>query len=431
MGLVLFFVVFLGAFALGFPIAFAMVMGGFSYFITAGASLANFMDVMAIELSGKDVLMAVPMFIFAANLMNDTDVTDIIFGFVKQSMGRVRGGLGYANIATSIIFAGMSGSEIADVSGVGAIEIKAMMDDGYDGEFASAVTCASATISPIIPPSIPMVIYAMLTGASLGYLFLAGIIPGLLIALLEAGMVYYLSKKRGYPKGKKYPLKVLWKSFRKSFAALLAPIILLVGIYGGIFTPTEAAAVLAAYVLIISILVYKKMSFKKFKKIIMKTVYSVGFISFMIAAALVVKYVLAREEIPLLITNFFIDSGFLDSRFLLLLSTNIMFFILGMFFDVSVIQLVVIPIMLPLVEAVGIDLVHFGIITTVNLMLALDTPPYGQTGYITSALSKTPVSKVFGEMLRYFIPIEVLGLILITYFPDIVLWLPRVFGYAG
>jgi TRAP-type C4-dicarboxylate transport system permease large subunit len=173
------------------------------------------------------------------------------------------------------------------------------------------------------------------------------------------------------------------------------------------------------------------MSFKKFKKIIMKTVYSVGFISFMIAAALVVKYVLAREEIPLLITNFFIDSGFLDSRFLLLLSTNIMFFVLGMFFDVSVIQLVVIPIMLPLVEAVGIDLVHFGIITTVNLMLALDTPPYGQTGYITSALSKTPVSKVFGEMLRYFIPIEVLGLILITYFPDIVLWLPRIFGYAG
>lgn len=431
MGLALFFIVFLGAFALGFPIAFAMVMGGFTYFITAGVGLGSFMDVMAIELSGKDVLMAVPMFIFAANLMNDTDVTDIIFGFVKQSMGGVRGGLAYTNIATSIIFAGMSGSEIADVSGIGAIEIKAMMDDGYDGEFASAVTCASATISPIIPPSIPMVIYAMLTGASLGYLFLAGIIPGLLIALLEAGMVYYLSKKRGYPKGKKYPFKVLLKSFRRSFAALLAPIMLLVGIYGGIFTPTEAAAVLAGYVLLISIIVYKKMSFKKFKKIIMKTVYSVGFISFMIAAALIVKYVLAREEIPLLITNFFIDSGMLDSRFLLLLSTNIMFFLLGMFFDVSVIQLVVIPIMLPLVEAVGIDLVHFGVITTVNLMLALDTPPYGQTGYITSALSKTPVSKVFGEMLRYFIPIEILGLILITYFPDIVLWLPRIFGYAG
>ncbi|MEA2066883.1 MAG: TRAP transporter large permease [Thermotogota bacterium] len=431
MGLALFFIVFLGAFALGFPIAFAMVMGGFTYFITAGVGLGSFMDVMAIELSGKDVLMAVPMFIFAANLMNDTDVTDIIFGFVKQSMGGVRGGLAYTNIATSIIFAGMSGSEIADVSGIGAIEIKAMMDDGYDGEFASAVTCASATISPIIPPSIPMVIYAMLTGASLGYLFLAGIIPGLLIALLEAGMVYYLSKKRGYPKGKKYPFKVLLKSFRRSFAALLAPIMLLVGIYGGIFTPTEAAAVLVGYVLLISIIVYKKMSFKKFKKIIMKTVYSVGFISFMIAAALIVKYVLAREEIPLLITNFFIDSGMLDSRFLLLLSTNIMFFLLGMFFDVSVIQLVVIPIMLPLVEAVGIDLVHFGVITTVNLMLALDTPPYGQTGYITSALSKTPVSKVFGEMLRYFIPIEILGLILITYFPDIVLWLPRIFGYAG
>lgn len=431
MGLILFFAVFGGLFALGFPIAFAMIMGGFSYFITSGVNLGSFMDIMAIELSGKDVLMAVPLFIFAANLMNDSEITDTIFGFVKKAMGPVKGGLGYANIVTSIIFAGMSGSEIADVSGIGAIEIKAMMDDGYDGEFACAITCASATISPIIPPSIPMVIYAMLTGASLGYLFIAGIIPGLLIAAMEAGMTYYLAKKRNYPVGKKYPMKVLLKSFWKSFAALMSPVLLLVGIYGGIFTPTEAAAVLAAYVLLISFFVYKTMSFKKLKKVLLKTVYNVGFISFMIAAALIVKFVLSREEVPLILTNAFIDFGLLNSKFLLLLSANVLFFVLGMFFDVSVIQLVVIPIMLPLVQAAGIDLVHFGIITTVNLMLALDTPPYGQTGYITSAISKTPVSKVFKEMLKYWIPIEVFGLILITYLPDFVLWLPRLFGYAG
>jgi tripartite ATP-independent transporter DctM subunit len=248
---------------------------------------------------------------------------------------------------------------------------------------------------------------------------------------MEAGMTYYLAKKRNYPVGKKYPIKVLFKSFWKSFAALMSPVLLLVGIYGGIFTPTEAAAVLAAYVLLISFFVYKTMSFKKLKKVLLKTVYNVGFISFMIAAALIVKFVLSREEIPLMLTNAFIDFGLLNSKFILLLSANILFFVLGMFFDVSVIQLVVIPIMLPLVQAAGIDLVHFGIITTVNLMLALDTPPYGQTGYITSAISKTPVSKVFKEMLKYWIPIEVFGLILITYLPDFVLWLPRLFGYAG
>jgi tripartite ATP-independent transporter DctM subunit len=205
----------------------------------------------------------------------------------------------------------------------------------------------------------------------------------------------------------------------------------LVGIYGGIFTPTEAAAVLAAYVMVISIFVYKTLSFKKLKQIILKTVHSIGFISFMIAAALVVKYVLAREEVPTILTNAFINTGLLSSGWLFLLSANVLFFILGMFFDVSVIQLVIIPIMLPLAQAVGIDLVHFGVITTVNLMLALDTPPYGQTGFITSAISGIPVSRVFKEMLKYWIPIEVLGLIVITYFPDVVLFVPRLFGYVS
>jgi tripartite ATP-independent transporter DctM subunit len=325
----------------------------------------------------------------------------------------------------------MSGSEIADVSGLGTIEIKAMMDDGYDGAFACAVTCASATISPLIPPSIPMVIYAMLTGTSLGYLFLAGIVPGLLLGLLEAGMAFYLSKKRNYPVGKRYPLKVLMMSFMKSFPALLAPVILLIGIYGGIFTPTESAAVLAAYSILVSIFIYRSMGLKKLRKIMLKTVYNVGAISFMIAGAFVVKYVLAREEIPLILTRTFVDLGLLSSPWVLLLSVNVLFFILGMFFDVSVIQLVVIPIVFPLVRAVGIDPVHFGIVTTFNLMLALDTPPYGQTGFITSAISKTPVGKVFKEMLKYWIPIEVVGLVIITYWADFVLWLPRLLGYAN
>ncbi|RKX37108.1 MAG: TRAP transporter large permease, partial [Thermotogae bacterium] len=185
MGIILFLIIFGAVFALGYPIAFGMIMGGIAYFIFSGINLSTLTDIMAIQLQAKDVLLAVPLFILASNIMNDSEITNKIFDFVKKAMGPVRGGLGYANIVTSIIFAGISGSEIADVAGIGNIEIKAMLDDGYDGPFACAVTCASATISPIIPPSIPMVIYAMLTGASLGYLFLAGFLPGLFLGTLE------------------------------------------------------------------------------------------------------------------------------------------------------------------------------------------------------------------------------------------------------
>jgi tripartite ATP-independent transporter DctM subunit len=295
MGLILFFLIFGITFALGYPIAFGMIMGGFAYFVTSGMDLGIFLDIMAIELRAQDVLLAVPMFIFAANIMNDTEITDRLFGFLKQLLGGMRGGLAYANIGASIIFAGMSGSEIADVSGLGTIEIKAMMDDGYDGPFSCAVTCASATIAPLIPPSIPMVIYAMLTGTSLGYLFIAGVMPGLLLGLLEAGMVFYLSKKRNYPVGKRYPLKILAKSFLRSLPALFAPVILLAGIYGGIFTPTESAAVLVAYLILVSIFIYRTLVLKKLRKIMLRTVYNIVAISFIISVAFVVKYVLARE----------------------------------------------------------------------------------------------------------------------------------------
>jgi C4-dicarboxylate transporter DctM subunit len=431
MAIAVFLSVFLVMFALGYPIAFTMVFGGVIYFLMSGTSLSNFIDIMAIQLQAKDVLLSVPMFILAANIMNDSDITDKIFNFIKKALGPVRGGLAYANVVASIVFAGMSGSEIADVAGLGSIEIKAMLEDGYDGPFSCAVTCASATIAPIIPPSIPMVIYAMLSGASVGYLFLAGFLPGLLLGGLEMGMVYYLSRKRNYPIGDKTPFRELLRSFIRSFPALLAPIILLGGIYGGVFTPTEAAGVVVLYMLILSLFIYRSLGLRKLYKVMIKTVQDIGCISFMVAAAFVVSYVMSREQVAVLMTEAFIDAGLLSSRWLLLLSTNILLFLLGMFFDVSAISLVIIPIMLPLVKAAGIDLVHFGIVTTLNLMMALDTPPYGQTAYITSAISGTPVSKIFSEMIRYWIPVELLGLFIVTYWPDFVLWIPRLFGYRG
>ncbi|MCD6462635.1 MAG: TRAP transporter large permease [Thermotogae bacterium] len=431
MALTLFLLVFTSMFALGYPIAFAMIAGGIVYFLTTGLDLSNLTDILVIHFSAQNVLIAVPLFIFTANVMNDCDITRKLFDFIKKAMGPIRGGLGYANIMASIIFAGMSGSEIADVSGIGNIEIKAMMDAGYDGPFSCAVTAASATIGPIIPPSIPMVIYSMLTGASLGYLFLAGFLPGLLLGAVEMVMVYILSRKRNYPVGEKVPMPILFRAFVQSFPALLAPVILLVGIYGGVFTATEAAAIVAGYVIIISFLIYKTLGWRKLYQILIRTAENIGYISIIVASAFIVTYIVSREHVAVKITEAFIESGLLSNKIMLLLGINLLYFILGMFIDVSVIQLVVIPMVFPLVQAAGIDPVHFGIITTVNLMMALDTPPYGQTGYITSALSGTPLRDVFKEMLKYWIPVEVVALIVITFWPDFVLFVPRLFGYSG
>ncbi len=431
MGLILFLLMFGVMFTFGYPIVFAMITGGIFYIIFSHLTLSSLIDMLIIHFSSQTVLIAVPLFIFTANVMNDCDITKKLFDFIEELLGPIKGGLGYANIAASVIFAGMSGSEIADVSGIGNIEIKAMMDNGYDGAFSCAVTSASATIGPIIPPSIPMVIYAMLTGASLGYLFLAGFLPGLLLAVAEMVVTYILSKKRNYPAGQRVVFPKLFRDFIRSFPALLTPIILLYGIYGGIFTATEAAAVAAAYAIIISFFIYRTLGLKKFYKILVRTTENVGFISSIVAAAYVVTYVVAREHVPAMLTDVFISSGLLSNKWTLLLGANLLYFALGMFIDVSIIQLVVIPLLFPLVVKVGIDPVHFGVVTTMNLMMALDTPPYGQTGFITSAISGTPVKDVFKEMLRYWIPVEILTLMVITYWPSFTLFLPRLFGYAG
>jgi len=431
MGLILFTLMFGVMFTFGYPIVFAMITGGIFYILFSHLTLSSLIDMLIIHFSSQTVLIAVPLFIFTANVMNDCDITTKLFDFVQEIMGPIKGGLGYANIAASVIFAGMSGSEIADVSGIGSIEIKAMKDNGYDGAFSCAVTSASAVIGPVIPPSIPMIIYAMLTGTSLGYLFLAGFLPGLLLAAAEAVLTYVLSKKRNYPAGEGVPFPRLFRDFLRSFPALLTIVILLYGIYGGVFTATEAAAIAAAYVIIISFLIYRSLGLKKLYKILLKTTENVGFISSIVAAAYVVTYVVARENVPSMLTNIFISSGLLSSKWTLLLGANLLYFVLGMFIDVSIIQLVVIPLIFPLVVKMGIDPVHFGVVTTINLMMALNTPPYGEAAFITSAISETPVKDVFNEMLKYWIPVEFLTLMVITYWPNFTLFLPRLFGYSG
>ena len=422
--------VFLLIFALGYPVAFGMFISSVLYFIISGIDLSTVMDTMVIAYENQFVLLAVPLFIFSAKVMNAAKLTDRLFDFAKILVGPLRGGLGHVNIVSSIIFAGMSGSEIADVAGLGTVEIKAMKDAGYDGPFACAVTCASATIGPIIPPSIPMVIYSMLSGASVGYLFLGGVIPGFILAAVLMVLVYILSVIRKYPTEKWPPFAEFVKIVIRSIPILMAPVILLGGIYGGVFTPTEAAGVVGVYVLILGVLVYRTLGLKALYKVLIETVVSSGFVSFIVACAFIFGYVVAREEIPVIITRAFIALGLMESQMTVLISLNVLFLILGCFIDVSAILLIIVPLVLPLVQEAGIDLVHFGVVTVFNLMIALDTPPFGPTTFITSRISGTPLNEVMKEML-IFIAFELLALAIITYLPATVLWIPRLAGYQG
>jgi len=430
MAVAIWLIVFGLIFALGYPIAFGMIISSIIYLLISGIDLFTVMDVMVIQFENQFVLLAVPLFIFSAKVMNSSKLTDKLYDFAGTLVGPVRGGLGHVNIIGSMIFAGMSGSELADVAGLGTVEIKAMKDAGYDGAFTCAVTAASAVIGPIIPPSIPMVIYSMLSGASVGFLFLGGIIPGFILGGVLMVLVAILSAKRNYPKKEWVSLREFVTIFIRSFLILLAPVILLWGIYGGVFTATEAAAVICVYVMILSLFVYRTLGFNGLYKVFIESVLNTGFISFIVAGSLIFGYVLAREEIPALITKVFISLGLMSSKWMVLLSLNILFLILGCFIDVSAILLIIVPIVLPLVKEAGIDLVHFGVVTTFNLMMALGTPPYGQCLFITSAVSGTPLTDVIKEMMKFLL-FETIALFIITYIPDTVLWIPRMAGYKG
>jgi tripartite ATP-independent transporter DctM subunit len=325
----------------------------------------------------------------------------------------------------SIIFSGMTGSAIADASGLGLMEVKAMDDAGYDRPFSCAVTVASATIGPIIPPSIPMVIYAMLSGASVGALFLGGVVPGLGMGLAMMGVIYVIARKRKYPKGERPAFREFLSSFKRAFLPLLTPIILLGGIYSGAFTPTEAAAVAALYALVLLSAVYRQFGFREMMGVIRDTAESTGFLGFIIAGAFIFGYVIAREQIPAALTGALLSVT--TNKWVLLLLLNILFLVLGCFIDTIVLLLVVVPIVLPVAQQAGIDLVHLGVVLVLNMMIGLATPPFGMLLFIMSGLTETPLGKIVRESIP-FIAILVVVLFLCTYVPDVVLWLPRLVG---
>ncbi len=430
MAVAVWLLIFAVSFVLGYPIAFGMFISGIVYFILSGIDLTNIMDIMVIQFENQFVMLAVPLFIFSAKLMNASRLTDRLFNFAKAIVGPLKGGLAHVNIVSSIIFAGMSGSQIADVAGLGTMEVKAMKDSGFDAPFSCAVTAASATIGPIIPPSIPMVIYSMISGASIGYLFLGGIIPGFILAGCLMVLVYFISVKRGYSSEKWLSWRAFIRVFYDSFFVLLAPVILLAGIYGGIFTPTEAAGVVGIYMLVLCLLVYRSIGFEELKKVLIESVVAIGYTAITIGCAFLFSYVLAREEIPGKIAEWYVGTGLAGSRILTLVTLNILFLILGCFLDTIASLVIVVPIILPLVESAGIDLVHFGVVVVLNLMIGLSTPPYGEATFIISKITDTPLGAVLKEMI-IFILFMLIALLIITFLPETVLFIPKLAGYLG
>ena len=415
--------------AFGAPIAYAILIGSFAYLAIDGQGIGIAGKILMDGLYNSFILLAVPLFIVAANIMNAGTISDRLLGFCVALVGRFRGGLGHVNIVSSLIFSGMSGSAVADAAGIGKIIIGMMTKSGqYPRGYAAAITAASATIGPIIPPSIPMVLYALVSNTSIGYLFLGGIVPGLLMGAVLMGMNAWIAHRRGFALETPVPLSELPARTANAFPALLMPAILLYGIYGGVTTPTEAAAVAAFYALLLSVLFYRALSFRSLFQILVESARSSAAVGLVIGGALILNYIVASENIPALVAQSLVGLDVTPTMFLL--GVMVLLLLLGCVLDATTIILVIIPLFLPACRDLGIDLVHFGVIAVINCMIGLITPPYGILLFVINAVTRIPLSEMIREIWP-FLAVLVAALLLLVLAPGIVLWLPRVFGYAG
>lgn len=413
------------AFLIRIPIGWGMLAGCVAYFLAKGIDLGVVMSTAGYGIYSSYILIAIPLFIFMANIMNTSEVSDKMFNFANALVGRFHGGMGYVNILCSLIFAGMTGSALADASGVGKLEIQHMKKEGYDAPFSAALTATTSVIGPTFPPSIPMVVFAMISGASVGKLFLGGVIPALLQCIMLAIYVYLISKKRNYPRGDKINFKKFCVDTVKALPALFTPVLLLTGIYTGVMTPTEAGAVAAAYTLLISVFVYRTLTWKGFKKVLLDTLKTTGSIFVIVAAAYSFSYIISLEQVAQWMSGLIM--GFSGSKYMFLLLVNIIFLILGCFVDVNVTQLVFVPIFIPVAKALGIDMVHLGVVLCLNMMIGLCTPPFGMLLFISANAGETSLKSVIKEALPM-VGFMLVGLMLITFWPDIVMWLPNMMG---
>ena len=419
----------IGLSLLGLPIGHAMIAGSIVYLYLAGLDMGTAAEQLLNGMYTSYILLAVPLFILSAEIMNSGSMTERLLGFCNALVGRFRGGLAQVNVVQSIIFAGMSGSAIADAAGVGKMMQKMMTDGGrYPASFAAALTAATAVIGPIIPPSIPVVLYALVSDASIGYLFLGGMVPGLLMGLMQMGLVVHIARKRNFPVEEPVPLREIPGITLRALPALMMPVVLLGGIYSGITTPTEAAAIAAAYAFLVSALLYRTVTWRGTYKTLLSSARTTASIGMLIAGALVFNYVVTVENIPRTLSVFL--QGFDLSPTTFLIIVNILLLALGCLLEGTTIILIVIPVLIPTAQVLGVDLVHFGIVCVVNIMIGLITPPYGLLLFIMTNIGQVSLRALVRDILP-FLYAMLASLALITFFPDLVLFLPRLLGYQG
>ncbi|WP_300356622.1 TRAP transporter large permease subunit [Fusobacterium sp.] len=406
---------------IGIPVGWSLMISTILFFSMTNWKVALFASAKLVDSLNSFSLISVPFFILTGILMNGGGITEKIFNFAKALLGHYTGGMAHVNVAASLIFSGMSGSAIADAGGLGQLEIKAMRDEGYDDDLCGGITAASCIIGPLVPPSISMIIYGVIANQSIAKLFLAGFMPGVLTTIALMIMCYIICKKRGYKKAKKATFKEQVRCFKDSFWALLTPVIIIGGIFTGKFTPTEAAIVAAAYSVFLGAFIYKELTIKSFFNHCIEAMAVSGVTCLMIIAVTYFGDMIAREQVAMKIAAVFLK--YAHSPFTVLILINALLFFLGMFIDALALQFLVLPMLVPVASQVGIDLIFFGVMTTLNMMIGILTPPMGMALFVVAQVGKMSVTTVTKGVLPFLIPIF-LTLVLITVFPQIVTFLP-------
>ena len=413
---------FVALFVLGFPVVLAIGIPCIVYMGLQGLPL-DLVAQRTLYALDSFPLVAVPVFLFVGSLMNSAGISRYIYKFADTATGRLPGGLAQVNIFGSLIFAGMSGSALADIGGIGRIEIDAMRSRGFSTAFASAVTCSSAIVGPIFPPSIPLIIYGTVTGVSVIQLLLGGILPGLLCVAMLMLMTTWLAIRRKYPRADRWPTrKELWRDFKPAAPAIAAPLILIAGMLAGWFTPTEIAAVTVAYAVAISALFYRELTWKGILVAANETIGASAGILLIVAVAALFGWILSVEQVPQALTTALLSLS--TNPWVLLFIVNLLLLVVGMFLDSTTAILVIAPLLAKPLVAAGVDPVHLGMVVVFNLMIGLLTPPMGLALFLVADIAKVTLKDVLREMMPYYIPLGI-TLLLITYVPAVTTWIPR------
>ncbi len=420
MELLLFSVFFILLF-LGIPVAFSLGLSSFVYLLVADIPLVVIPQKMY---AGIDVftLLCIPGFVLAGNLMNRGGITQRIINFCNAFVGHIRGGLGLANIGSSMVFAGISGTALADTASIGGIMIPAMKKEGYSGSFAAAVTASSSTIGPIIPPSLPMIIVGTLTGLSVSKMFLAGAIPGILLGVGLMIVSYFVSKKQRHPKGQKTSASEKWGAFKGAFWALMLPILILYGILGGVFTPTEASVMAVLYAIIVGKFVYKELRFQDLPSVLLDSIISTAAIMLLVGFANVFAWILTSEQVPQAVASAILSVS--NNKIVILLLLNLLLLLVGTFMETIAALVILFPVLLQVVIPLGVDPIQFGVIMVLNLIIGLTTPPVGVCLFVSSSIGKVKMGAVVKDLVPFLL-VSLFVLMMVTFIPAVSLFLPN------